>query len=78
MRVDAMTTLDDPQWSEDPPKEVFVNGERLSWCIAFDIEEGWADHLLVDDTFRLRRDAAGKLMIERRRGAITILRESEP
>ena len=78
LRVDLITTLEDPAWAADPPREVFVDGECLAWCIAFDQAEGWADYIVCDEKGRPARDACGKLMLARIRGHVTVLRESEP
>jgi hypothetical protein len=84
VRVDLYRLYADPSpeldaWREDPPREVFVDGERVEWCCAFDIEKGCAWYVVLDRTSkRVRRGWDGTPLVARVTGNVTVLRESEP
>jgi hypothetical protein len=83
VRVDLYRILTDrspelDEWREDPPREVFVNGERVMWCVAFDIDAGMAWYVSKDIHGRTRIGPDGNALIARIVGDVTVLRESEP
>jgi hypothetical protein len=83
MRVSAYqiwTTTEDEDtehWRQDQPMRVFLNGVEIDWVIAFDIEEGWVEHLICRHDKTLMRNKRGMYMWDRARGSVQVVTESE-
>jgi hypothetical protein len=77
----AIWTSNDPTfeaWRNDQPLRVYVDGVEIPWCVSFDEEEGWAEHLVLNAvTGRPQLNSKGFVMWDRVRGNIVVIRESD-